>query len=90
MFIFFAFFLLAWGDFRFLLTDETEDTLKSFEISKELETYKDINDLIDKTEFYLKHYEIAQKIALNGFANVAKSHNYTARARKILDTIKNS
>lgn len=74
----------------FLITDETEDTLNSFEVAKELETYKDINDLIDKTEFYLKHYEIAQKIALNGFANVAKSHNYTARARKILDTIKNS
>lgn len=74
----------------FLITDETEDTLQSFEIAKELETYKDINDLIDKTEFYLEHYEIAQKIALNGFANVAKSHNYTARARKILDTIKNS
>lgn len=74
----------------FLITDKTEDTLKSFEISRELETYNDINDLIDKVEFYLKHYEIAQKIALNGFSNVAKSHNYTARARKILDTIKNS
>ena len=74
----------------FLITDETEDTLKCFEVAKELETYKDINDLIDKIEFYLKHIEITKKIALNGFTNVAKSHNYTARARKILDTIKNS
>ena len=72
----------------FLLTDEREDITKNFIVSKELETYKDINDLIDKTQFYLKHPDIAQKIAIIGYADVVKSHSYTARARYILDTIK--
>ena len=73
----------------FLLTDEMEDISRNFVVSKELETYANIDDLIDKTAFYLKHPEIAQKIALLGFANVARKHSYTARARSILDDLKN-
>lgn len=72
----------------FLLTDETKEINKVFIVSKELETYKDIDDLLDKTEFYLKNREIAQKIAIIGFADVIKSHSYTARARNIIDKLK--
>lgn len=72
----------------FLLTDETKEINKTFIVSKELETYKNIDDLLDKTEFYLKNREIAQKIAIIGFADVIKSHSYTARARIILDKLK--
>lgn len=74
----------------FLLTDQMADVERNFIVSKELETYKDINDLLDKTEFYLKNQDIAQKIAIIGFADVTKSHSYTARARCILDVIKKS
>lgn len=72
----------------FLLTDETKDIHKYFVNSKELEVYKNIDELLDKTEFYLKNQEIAQRIGLWGFAKVAKSHNYTARVHKILNDIK--
>lgn len=72
----------------FLLTDETQDIHRYFQNSKELETYKNIDDLLDKTEFYLKNKEIAEKIGLWGFAKVAKSHNYTARVNRILSDIK--
>lgn len=72
----------------FLLTDDMEDIERNFIVSKELETYKDINDLLDKTEFYLKNVNIAQKIATIGFADVYKRHSYTARARTILENIK--
>ena len=74
----------------FLLTDETEDIKTNFIMSKELETYKDINDLIDKTEFYLQNPIIGKKIAILGFANVIKKHSYTARVNQILDILKNS
>src|SRR5574344_616309 len=73
----------------FLLTDEMDDIKENFVVSKELETYKNVEDLIDKTKFYLKNPEIGRKIALIGFADVIKSHSYTARARQILDDIKN-
>lgn len=74
----------------FLLTDERDDIKNNFIISKELEIYKDVDDLLDKADFYLKNHEIAKKIAIIGYADVIKSHSYTARARTILDTIKKS
>ena len=72
----------------FMLTDDMEDISSNFIVSKELETYKNIDDLLDKTAFYLKNPEIAQKIATIGYADVLKSHSYTARARTIIETIK--
>lgn len=75
-----VFEILASGGF--LLTDEREDLKEFFEISKQLETYSDIEDLIDKINFYLKNLNIAQKIAQSGKFEVAKSHTFSARAKK--------
>lgn len=71
----------------FLLTDDMGDIEKNFIVSKELETYKDVYDLLDKTEFYLKNINIAQKIATIGFADVYKRHSYIARAKTILEKL---
>lgn len=71
----------------FLLTDYMADIERNFVVSKELEVFNSVEDMIDKTNFYLKNPEIAQRIALIGFADVTKSHNYTARVHKILKTI---
>lgn len=72
----------------FLITDNMPDISRNFVVSKELEVYENIQDLIDKIEFYLKNPLIADKIALLGFADVIKSHSYTARAKSILETLK--
>ena len=72
----------------FLITDDLSDIHKNFVVSKELEVYKDVADLIDKIKFYLKNPLIAEKIALLGFSNVIKSHSYTARVKKLLDELK--
>lgn len=74
-----VFEILASGGF--LLTDEREDLKEFFEISKQLETYSSIEDLIDKIDFYLKNLNIAQKIAQSGKFEVAKSHTFSARAK---------
>lgn len=71
----------------FLLTDDMEDIQRNFLVSKELEVYKDVDDLLDKTAFYLKNTDIAQRIAFIGYADVVKSHSYTARARRILEDV---
>ena len=73
----------------FLLTESANELENQFIVSKELETYSTVDDLLDKTDFYLKHFDIAQKIAIIGYADVYKKHNFTARVRKILDDIKN-
>lgn len=68
----------------FLLTDDMADIERNFIVSKELEVYKNIDDLVDKTEFYLKYPEFAQRIAFIGYADVIKNHTYTARAYEVL------
>ncbi len=72
------------ASYGFLVTDHTEDLERNFVISRELESYKDIPELIDKIKFYLKNQYIAEKIAINGFSKVAKKHSYTARADMLL------
>lgn len=74
-----VFEILASGGF--LLTDEREDLKDYFKISKQLETYSSVEDLVDKINFYLKNLNIAQKIAQLGKFEVAKNHTYSARAK---------
>ncbi len=80
-----TFEVLASGGF--LLTDERESLKEFFSVEKNLETYKNISDLIDKTDFYLKNPNIAQKIALFGKIQVLKNHTFEKRAKIILENI---
>lgn len=50
----------------FLITNENQNLEKFFNTSKHLETYKNIDDLIDKIHFYLKNLNISKKIAQLG------------------------
>lgn len=77
-----VFEVLASGGF--LLTDERKDLKENFQVSKHMETYKNIDDLIDKIEFYLKNLNIAQRIAQLGRFEVIKNHTFSARACAII------
>lgn len=68
----------------FLITDYMEDLEDNFEISKDLETYRDVEDLVDKIRFYLKNPQIAERIAINGAMKTSKKHSFTARANALL------
>lgn len=71
----------------FLINDNVEDLKENFEISREVESYTGVTDLIDKINFYLKNPEIALRIADNGYIKTVKKHNYTARANMLLSTV---
>ena len=79
-----VFAILASGGF--LLTDERDDLKEYFE-QKHLDTYKNVNDLIDKIDFYLENLNIAQKTAQFGKFEVVANHNFSARARYVLKKI---
>lgn len=72
----------------FLITDDVSDLGENFEIGKDLEVYKDEDELVDKIRFYLNYPGIAEKIAYNGYSTVIKRHSYTVRANNILQCIK--
>lgn len=80
-----VFEVLAAGGF--LLTDEREDLKTYFDESKQLETYKNIPDLIDKITFYLKNTNIAKRIAHVGRFEVIENHTFSARAKSILQSV---
>lgn len=80
-----VFEVLASGGF--LITDEREDLRAYFVPSKHLETYKDTRDLIDKIDFYMQNLNIAQRIAQLGYLACARNHNFSARARSVLNRI---
>ena len=69
----------------FLITDWREDLKDCFTIGKDLEVYDGIDDLLEKTDYYLKHEDKREKIAKHGFETVLKKHTYDIRLKMIFD-----
>ena len=69
----------------FLLTDWREDLKDCFTIGKDLEVYDGINDLLEKTDYYLKHEDKRVAIARHGLETVQSRHDYSVRMREIFE-----
>lgn len=54
---------------------------------KEIILFHDLDELKEKTDFYLKHEEDRKKIALNGYKKVQQCYSYPILLKKILDTV---
>lgn len=67
----------------FLITDWQEDLKDCFTIGKDLEIYDGLDDLLEKTDYYLKHDEKRIAIARHGLDTVRKKHTYNARFKEI-------
>ena len=73
----------------FLLTDYQECIGEYFTSGKDLETYRDEVELIDKIDFYLANPSIAKRISFNGFEKTVSYHTFIDRARNILAVVEN-
>lgn len=71
----------------FLITPYNDFIVKQFDDGKDIETYKNTEQLIDKIEFYLKNLNIAQSIAYNGKKNAISNHSFCDRLKSILKVI---
>lgn len=67
----------------FLITDWREDLKDCFTIGKDLEIYDGLDDLLEKTDYYLKHDEKRIAIARHGLDTVRKKHTYNTRLKEI-------
>jgi len=75
----------------FQLSERTEDILEFFEEGKEIECFESVDELKDKSNFYLKHESQRQRLALAGNARVQRSsYSYTDRLQSILQHYSNS
>lgn len=71
----------------FCLTNYQPELEEYFEIGKDLEVYHNLQELLDKVDYYLKHEDARVRIAMNGYQKVRMEHNYIHRFEKVLEEI---
>lgn len=71
----------------FVLTNYQSELEDFFEIGKDLEVYHDLDELLEKVEYYLNHEKERISIALNGYKKVKKSHNSLLRLTQSMEYI---
>lgn len=71
----------------FVMSNYQYEIPEYFEIGAEIETYKSIEELVDKCEYYLGHEEARQRIALNGYRKVCEEHTYAHRIMQMIRSI---
>lgn len=71
----------------FCLTNYQPELEEYFEIGKDLEVYHNLQELEEKTAYYLKHEDQRIRIAINGYKKVMKEHNLKNRMQMVLDYV---
>ncbi len=76
------------GSGGFVLTNYQEEIEDYFEIGKEIEVFRDLDELMEKTAYYLSHEEERLRIAMNGYMKVRDHFSYTHQLNYILQQVK--
>lgn len=71
----------------FMLTGYNEDLADYFSIGDEIVVYEDVDDLIEKINYFLIHEKEREAIKEKGYERVVKEHTYTVRFSKIFGFI---
>jgi len=69
----------------FQLSYYVEGLEHCYEIGKEIAIYTNIDDLVEKTRYYLSHDNERKKIADAGYKRAINEHTYEKRVKDILD-----
>lgn len=72
----------------FVLTNYQKEVEDFFTIGKEIEVFHSLDELKDKTAYYLSHESKRLHIAMAGYQKVRTHHTYEQRIQQILSTIK--
>lgn len=71
----------------FMITGYGPDIGDYYKIGKEIEAYKNINDLAEKIKYYLEHDEERRAIAKSGYDRTVRDHTYEKRFEEIFKTV---
>ena len=69
----------------FLITNYQEDLAQEFEEDREIVMFRNLDELVSKTAYYLTHEQERQEIIRAGYEKVLREYNYAEKLRKILD-----
>lgn len=68
----------------FLLSDERKHASDDFDVASEWAAFTDLDDCVEKIQYWLAHFEDSRRIAEAAYARVQKHHTYELRARNLL------
>ncbi len=71
----------------FLLTQENPELNEYFEPGKEIEVYRDTDDLLEKIEYYLAHDEERERVRKAGYERFLKEHTMLSRLEAIFSRV---
>ena len=74
----------------FEMTDYKKNVEKHFEIDKEIVTFKNINELKSKIDFYLKNDDLRKDMAEHGKQKVLNEHTWVHRANDVITALRES
>ncbi len=77
----------ALGSKSFVLTDYFDGLETIFELGKEIETFNNEKELIEKIYYYLEHEDKRRAIGNAGYNRVMRDYTYARRMREVLDII---
>ena len=67
----------------FVLTNYQEDLAAEFTEGKEIVMYRSLEDLMEKTGYYLEHEDERRAITRAGYEKVMRDYNYAAKLSEI-------
>ncbi|MGI0480755.1 glycosyltransferase family protein [Geminocystis sp. CENA526] len=70
------------------ITGYTEEIEEFYQLGKEIDTYNSVEELIDKTKFYLNHPTEAEKLRWAGYKRAISSHTWKNRFQELFKKIK--
>ena len=76
------------GNGCLVITDYRKGLDDLFEIGKEIDTFGDKKDLINKCFKYLSDFKLSKAISMSGQQRTCKDHNYKERIRNLDKFIK--
>ena len=69
----------------FCLTSWQEEIEEQFRIGREIEVYRNLEELYEKTEYYLRNEDQRIRIAMGGYQAIRDRHNYQIRLKRMLE-----
>jgi spore maturation protein CgeB len=80
-----AFEVAGCGGFQ--LITHSDAVARHFEPGKEIETFRNLDELRDKVRYYLDHPDERRAIAEAGRRRAHSEHTYTNRLKQMLDVV---
>lgn len=69
------------------LTGYTEEIAEFYEIGKEIDTYSNPEELVEKTKFYLTHSDQAENLREAGYQRALRDHTWQSRFKELFQKI---